>query len=415
MLPAAVVLVMVAVRHPQALLVGFLYVGIFKGTPFVDASPVDPTLLIGVLLILVCAHRIVSRQARSIPLPFLGLLMLLGGAMTVSLLWTPVSGYGTQKVLKFWTFTMLAALAPFMLVRGRRELESFLRWLALLGVIGAGVTVVFGHVTTLNDAANANGGRIIFGDVQNTIFNSRFLCAAAFVLLLAPMLGVARRYRLIWPVVGVGLLALAAMIGSRGPLIAFAGALVVTLLALVVNNPRTLVPLLALVLVGVAVFPFISLPETSQQRLSGVARDPLGALQQDGRSALYRQAVELTRENPGKGVGVGGFYLYSAVLARQEERYPHNLFLEASAELGVPVAAVLGLSLLGIIGVFLRRTMLVGEPRDRALLFAFFGMFLFNLFAVQFSGDVNDNRSFWTALGFTWLLAFHGVPQADRT
>ena len=50
------------------------------------------------------------------------------------------------------------------------------------------------------------------------------------------------------------------------------------------------------------------------------------------------------------------------------------------------------------------------------------GVLLLNLYSAQLSGDINENRAFWTALGLAWmvvrnprLLAGAGEPgpQAD--
>ena len=46
-------------------------------------------------------------------------------------------------------------------------------------------------------------------------------------------------------------------------------------------------------------------------------------------------------------------------------------------------------------------------------MFVLGGLFLINLFAVQFSGDINDNRVFWTMFGVSWLVARYGLPDAD--
>ena len=37
--------------------------------------------------------------------------------------------------------------------------------------------------------------------------------------------------------------------------------------------------------------------------------------------------------------------------------------------------------------------------------------FLLNFFAAQFSGDFNDNRTFWALLGVGWWVAVRGVPE----
>jgi hypothetical protein len=45
------------------------------------------------------------------------------------------------------------------------------------------------------------------------------------------------------------------------------------------------------------------------------------------------------------------------------------------------------------------------EAHARHLLYVVLGVFLFNLFAAQVSGDINENRAFWAALGLAWMVA----------
>ena len=61
-----------------------------------------------------------------------------------------------------------------------------------------------------------------------------------------------------------------------------------------------------------------------------------------------------------------------------------------------------------------RRAWTAKDDRDRRLVFVLGGLFLINLFAVQFSGDINDNRAFWTALALGWLVTRHDLPGPTR-
>ena len=101
------------------------------------------------------------------------------------------------------------------------------------------------------------------------------------------------------------------------------------------------------------------------------------------------------------------------MLLEQEERYPHNIFLELSAEVGLGPALALGAAVLFLLISLGRRAWTAKDDRDRRLVFVLGGLFLINLFAVQFSGDINDNRVFWTMFGVAWLVARYGLPDAD--
>jgi O-antigen ligase len=416
-MPIVILVIVWLCRHPVVLLTAYLSIGVFKGTTLLLESPVDPTLALATLLLGVCTVRVLSGRAFKVPMILAATFVVIGVLLVVSLTWTPVPGYGAEKALKFWTLTLLALAAPFCVVDNERDLRRLLAWLLIAAVVGALVTLRFGEISAVEDINNANTGRLEFGGVENTIFMSRMLCAGALVALFAPAMRLGGAYgRVALPLIGVGLLAVAASIGSRGPLVSLALALAVTLTAVVLRNPRALLPLLAMVAIGAAVLPFISLPETSAARLRGITEDPLGTLQADGRSRLYEQAIDIARDNPVVGLGSGGFRLYSAVLIRKELRYPHNIFLEAAAEIGIAAAVLLAVCMIAVLIGLFRRAWGAKHTQRRSQVYLVTALLLLSFFAAQFSGDINDNRTFWTALALGWLVARHdlfaaGLPE----
>ena len=115
--------------------------------------------------------------------------------------------------------------------------------------------------------------------------------SGALVLILGAMLSVFPGHRVAVAVLGLGLVGIAASIGSRGPIVGLASRLVCTLAAVVLRQPARVLPVLAIVAAGIALFPFISLPETSAERLQGLAQNPVGTLNEDLRSRLYEKAI----------------------------------------------------------------------------------------------------------------------------
>jgi O-antigen ligase len=405
-IPFGIAVVALFVRFPPALLVTYGYIGVFKGEKVFSDLPFDATIALAILLLGVCVHRLLQRRARPVPAPFVALLVLIAVMLAVSLNWTPMPAYGTEKVLKFISLTALAAISPFFIVRDRTDLRTLLWATVALAIFGAGIA--------LAEPGGAESGRIEFGGNENTIFTSRLLCAGALVLLVAPALGLPRRLRMASPLLGVGLVLVAAGVGSRGPIVALALALACVLAASLVKNPRQLVSVLVIVGVGLAIFPLIQLPETSRQRLEQTVNDPVQTLETDGRSRMYTKAIELASEHPVLGFGSGGFFLYSYVLMDQEEKYPHNIFLELASEVGLVPPIALAVAVLFVIVALGRRAFRAETDRDRRLMFVLGGLFLNNLFAVQFSGDINDNRVFWATFGVAWLLAWYGIPDRTR-
>ena len=142
-----------------------------------------------------------------------------------------MADYGTEKVLRFFSLTAVAALAPFFIIEDRRDLMQL--------ALGDGGAWRFSVPAWLSRsrAHEAESGRLEFGGNENTIFTSRLLCAGALVLLLAPGLGLPRPLRLLAPLLGVGLAVVASSIGSRGPIVSLALALVCVAVASIVEEP----------------------------------------------------------------------------------------------------------------------------------------------------------------------------------
>jgi O-antigen ligase len=406
-LPVGALCLVVLVRHPPVLLALFLHVGVFKGASVFEALPVDATAALGLLLAAVCLHRLLEGRVRPVPVGVAAPLVLIGILAVIGLIWTPVPAYGTEKVAKFLTLTLVAATAAFFVIERRRDLYELLWAVVALAALAAGVSVA--------DPGSAEAGRLEFGGQDNTIFTSRLICSGALVLLLGAGLLARRRWmRVALPFGALALVGVAAGVGSRGPLLSLALALACVLAVSLVRKPQQLVPALVIVAAAVAVFPFVSLPTTSRERLETTVQNPSASLEQDGRSVLYGKAVDIIEEHPLRGIGTGGFFLYSYVLANQEEKYPHNIFLELSAELGVFPALLLAASLVVLLFRLYRRMWLADNEEERRLYYVFAGLLLFQLFAVQFSGDINDNRTFWAMFGVAWLMAQYGIPPASR-
>jgi hypothetical protein len=66
-IPVAMGILYFLVREPLALLVLYVFIGLFKEEAVVQAIPFDATLGLGLLLGLVCFARLVSRRGRPIP------------------------------------------------------------------------------------------------------------------------------------------------------------------------------------------------------------------------------------------------------------------------------------------------------------------------------------------------------------
>ncbi len=394
-IPAVLLILLFFLREPLALFALYLVIGLFKEEAFVKSLPVDATLALGLLLALVCGVRLVTGRVRTVPYGFALTIAVVALTLAVSLGWTSAHTYGSQKVTTYLTVTMLAIGAPFFLFERWEDLRRFFTWTVVVAVPVA--LLALAH-------PSADTGRLA-GD--NTIGTSRLLCTAALIL----AFGALGRSRLRVPAAALaaGFIAVAAAVGSRGPILSFGLALAVTLAAWLLRVPRKIAPVLAVAAVSVAVVPFVSLPATSSQRLSEAARDPVAAFRQDDRYFLVQQAFQLIDRHPIRGAGVGAFSTVNP-----STKWPHNLLLELWAELGLAaLLAVVAAIVAALVGLFRLAWRLPTHGREQDLVYTLLAVFVFNLLAVQVSGNINDNRDFWGMLAIVSLVVAGGLGARD--
>jgi O-antigen ligase len=205
-----------------------------------------------------------------------------------------------------------------------------------------------------------------------------------------------------------GFIAIAAAVGSRGPILALVLALALALAAWLLRVPRKVAPVLAVAAVSLAVVPFVSLPAASGERLSSAARDPLAAFREDDRYFLVQDAFQIIESHPIRGGGAGAFSTVSPA------RWPHNLFLELWSELGlVAMISVAAAILIALVGLYRLAWRLPATGREQGLVYILLAVFFFNLLAVQVSGSINDNRDFWGMLAIAWLVVARGITARE--
>jgi O-antigen ligase len=394
--PAALLIALFFLREPLALFSLYLVIGLFKNEAVVKALPVDATLLLGMLLALVCGMRLVSGRVRTVPYGFALTIAVVSLSLAISLGWTTAHAYGSQKVTSYLTVTMLAIGAPFFLFESWNDLRRFFQWTVAVAVPVALLGLSHPSVDT---------GRLA-GD--NTIGTSRLLCTAALILVLGA-LGSRTRWRIPAAALAAGFIAIAAAVGSRGPLLSFALALTVTLAAWLVRVPRHVAPVLAIAAVSVAVVPFVSLPKTSSERLSEAARAPVATFRSNDRYLTAKQAFQLIDRHPIRGAGVGSFSTVNPTA-----KWPHNLLLELWAELGLAALLVVVWAVIwALVGLFRLAWRLPAQSREQGLVYILLAVFVFNLLAVQVSGNINDNRDFWGMLAIVSLVVAGGLGARE--
>jgi len=371
---------------PPIVAVCFVMAGNFKSAPPLDRSPIDLTLLFALFTGAAVAWALISMRA----IPRAAITMLIPfGILLPSILWAPGIPYAQTKIVDVFTLTLLAAIAPAILIRSREDAERWLWVWAILCAIHA-----FGSF--VSPVQDYKGGPIS-SFANNTITLGM---TSATVLAMTMIAAIYRRLRwwIALPVMGAAAIALLNS-GSRGPLIGVVLALMVAIV-LAPGRARFGTTVLGIALIGVGlVYAYRFAPVYAQARIADVLSGRLDS-STSARLALYQAAVRSIETHP-LGLGFGGF---ATITPFKELPYPHDMVLEVLSEAGI----VLGTAFLVWLVVQLIRTWRSGTGFVGTTVLALVAL---NLFIALGSGDLHDNAIFFVLLGISaalyreWLAA----------
>ena len=353
------------------LAVGVLAGGL-KEHPSLSWFPVDLTLLAVAGVALLLAGRLLGRPFR-VP-AFVVVLALL--AMP-GILFRPDHEYATHKAVGL-VATAILAVGAYYLLDSDRRVRAWLGWHLLLGV----VILVLAYTSERSDT-----GRIVV-EGANVISTARASGMAIVLLVAVAMFG--SRLRVVSLLAAVVLAVPFLNVGSRGPFLA--AALAVATLVLLGPRRGRIGRLLLLGTLTIGAAYYIATAQTfavARIRNSILSRERATGT----RDAYWQAGVDALGSHP-FGAGLGGFWERAPVGLQVDgyRIYPHNLFLEVGSELGwavmVCVAAWIG-------WVVVRLARLGRSHVPAGVLLA---MVVFYVTNAMVSGDINDNRTMWTAL-----------------
>ncbi|HET9449813.1 MAG TPA: O-antigen ligase family protein [Aggregicoccus sp.] len=383
-------------------LAAFLTAGYFKADPRLAWLPVDLTLLFAVWTVAALAWQWLREGY--LPLTRSTLLLLVFFAVLApGLLASGGAEYAAEKSKRLFSLTLLAAVAPALLLRGPEQLRRFLRSLAVLGALmGVDAAVILVTSPQMNRLQVFNSDTIALGRATGTTF--LWIC----ILWLERQLGTLKGLLAL-----VGLAGLMLASGTRAALLG--GAL--TLLAsfwLFYRREGGAAGRLALYVGAGAMALVLAVPLLPKGSLLRVQESLSGELDHSGqcRVQAYAESLPLIAASP-LGIGLGDFAERIPIkCGRSWMRYPHNILIELALESGLAAAlALVALSVLGVRKLY-RLASATGVMEGRAL----FALLLFFCVNVMFSGDVNDNKLFLALLGLSLsadrLLTPH--PIGDR-
>jgi O-antigen ligase len=410
MLVIAAIAVVLAARSP-AIPLAFFSAGALPAVVLTGRLPQGATVAaFGVwnLLALFIAFVRSGRLRRPLLRDVVGI-PLAATAALVALMLIRLSGsgdpsYGSQKI----QLTFLTIVVPFLLAmivgRSSREILRFLRWFIVLESAAAIYALYLLSSGSLHSFA---ANRFTVATSVDPIEIARDMGAFAIVLLFA--MAHTRQTR---TQVGYALIAITALVtllasGSRAPFVALVIGTGV-LLATRASDPRIFRRMARVVgvLIALGTVAIVTLvPGSALERaLSVFGGDTVGG-GEVRRVTLWHEAVQAASQNLWTGLGTGGY----AAIEPHGLLYPHNIFLEVFAELGLFALVLLVLAL----GAGTLRVASIAFSRRPGSSVAglMTALLVFAIFNACFSGDLTTNGQIWVWLGIGLAQATAAVRQ----
>ena len=370
-------------KFPEITVSLFYVVGFFKGDPRLEATPVDLTVTVAVIMLFAMGFRLFfTKRTLDLPKDFLFYVPIVA-LMLISLTYTPDFSAGLEKTMRFLFLTMMGAVSPFLLVDTPQKIRRFLVALVLGGVV---MSVNSFFMLGGEDRLTAPSG-------ETTALG--FSAGLALIIIWAhwfPRMSLVRRV-ILYPFVAVLLVAL---VGSGGR---FANVGTVVCLGLGILYCRKLIVDLAIMLgAGVAALPFVRIPAASLDYLASLAH-PHQAF--GTRSDLMQFGLRTFLDHPFFGVGIQGYrYVTPNPLTYN---FPHNLLLELGAELGIfAVLAFLAFAVCSYRTMF--RVLRERYSENVTLYRTIFLMLILTCMDASVSGEMNNDRLLFFMLSMPFVL-----------
>ncbi|MFD3446621.1 O-antigen ligase family protein [Microbacteriaceae bacterium 4G12] len=386
----------------------FLFAGAFKQVhtkfTFLDLSILG--LLLSVALVII--DFIKSPKINKIVIQPLAIYLLLTVLIVFSVFYSSSNVYAMDKTLRFITFTAWAFIGPFFIVKTKEELNRFI----LYSIFISSIMSYF----AIKDLKSLLGNEYIgFVSLNGGSYLSLGRVCGMAILLLILFYIVEEKSLIIKVIAFIGILFnLVALLasGSRMPLVA----LICMIIYITISSIRIKRKIyirkgfklfFSVIVVSILVLSVLAkngMFDTIIYRFEVLLHESGGGVSAQGRTERYKVAIDLFEENPIMGNGIGGFgYTYNGSDTRG---YPHNIFLELMAELGVLGGLVFLLLLIKCIKPYF----LAGSKRNHTQ-YALFIIFLFYFLNANVSGDLNDNRVMFCFLS---LLAISNYAFEDN-
>lgn len=315
------------------------------------------------------------------------------------------SDYATQKSLRLFSLTALAAFAPLLLIRNDNDRIALVIAVVFLGSLMAALTL-------LDPGAYGVKAR---GTVWNV--NPIVLARASGFAVLGLVLFYWHARLSLWQVLLPAAVAMSGLLlsGSRGPLVAVMLAVLASTLTLSIRGVPGRRAFLTLFLGGLCTLGALVWLASSNYVMG---RRVLRLLTGDWlahdltRLTLWKEAGLAILEHP-FGLGWGRFSETVAVFHKNEvlALYPHNIFLEIFVEAGW----LAGVAFTCLVCWLLKTSFKKASRNEGVSAHLVFAGLVYWLLCAFFSGDVNDNRPFWMFLAVSLSSIVSREPERYGT
>jgi len=326
------------------------------------------------------------------------------------MIWSPAQARGWDKGVRFATLTLLAFVAPMFLLDTWLRLERFFWTLFLVGMVFT--------VRAMTSLYLAGGLQRLVNVLGADYLILGHVCGLTAGLGAYFLVGYKTKWWLrLLLLVGVIASVLVMSLGAaRGPMVAWLLAFISPMF-LGRRRSRQSLLVLGILLIGVVLFAgswalgWLPYEVTARFELLFAAffRGDLLALELVPRLHIWRVGLDMFLQHPILGAGAGA---YQTSVRGLEIVYPHNVFLEAGAELGI-VGLMLVLFLIVIPLVRWRRCSEMHlSSRHKSIFDLVLWVYSFFFVEVIKSGDFNSNRTFWMSVGI--MLSVCAITRREN-
>ena len=386
-----------------AIIKGYL-INYFPVVEVVDITVIATLIIwLGLVKILLQGNWKLPSEPKSIVYLFLIFGLFLG----ISYIYTASPDYGFRKILRFNTFAVTMFITPLLIIKSPADSKRLLSYFYFLLVIIIGIMLLqFVYFLKWGDFAIvlAYWNRISIPGA-NPIQVSRYLAIGAAMMIALLIRNKPSQSLHYFAILFVILLSII-LSGSRGPLVSIIiGSIVYAILYERKHSSRIFG--YGILAIGTIITLLLLLPESLTQRFFDISQGSVIMTQQGVRRistiatrfefwSMSLQAWFSSITSFFLGLGAGGFS--SLFIWRDWRWYPHNLFFEIIAELGL-IGLVIGVLFIIKSYQIINKGIQRGSFTDHSALWVAGTVVMF--IAAQFSGDINDNRILWMFIGIS--------------